>query len=89
MGKFCMMTAADLQTVIDDPKSPMLHIMVASIMAKSAQQGDHQRFESLMQRMVGKVQDKLELSTPAPFIIRRTSGESIELGVDQPKELEE
>ncbi len=89
MGRFCNMTRAELQEVVADKKSTMLEIMVASIMAKSAQQGDHQRFEALMQRMVGKVQDKIEMSTAVPFVIRRPSGETVELGVEQAKEIEE
>lgn len=55
MGKFHDMTREDLQAVVTNPKSTMLEIMVASIMAKAAKEGDASRFGFLLDRQIGRV----------------------------------
>lgn len=57
MGKFSHSTREQLQAVITNPKSTMLEIMVASVMARAAKDGDPNRMEFLLQRTIGKVQD--------------------------------
>ena len=48
-------TRTELQEVIDNPKSTMLEITVASVLVKAAQQGDASRLEQVLERAVGKV----------------------------------
>ncbi len=84
---FC--TREELQTIVKDPKTPMLEVMVASIMAQAATKGDQLRLEFVLARLIGKVKEHLEVTVPTPFVIRRPSGETLELGMDKPKELEE
>ncbi len=55
-----------LQAKIKDPKTPMIEMIAASIMAQAAQKGDHQRLDFILQRMIGKVKDQLEVTTQAP-----------------------
>lgn len=48
-------TVEELQTIMKDPKSQMLTIMVASIMIKTVETGDAFRLQFLLDRAVGKV----------------------------------
>lgn len=60
MGRFCHLTRDELHKVVSDPKSTMLEVTVASILAKAAKDGDYSRLEFLLQRSVGKVKDVSE-----------------------------
>jgi hypothetical protein len=84
---FC--TRDELQAIVKNPETPMLEVMVASIMAQAATKGDQMRLEFVLARLIGKVKDQLEVTVPTPFVIRRPSGETLELGMDKPKEIEE
>lgn len=56
--KLITKTRSELQAVLDDQKSSMLEITVASILVKSAKEGDASRLETLLARAVGKVKDE-------------------------------
>ena len=55
LGKFADMTRQQLQDIIQNPKSSMLEIMVASIMAKAAKDGDFSRMNFILDRSIGRV----------------------------------
>ncbi len=80
VNKYLWLDRAALQDAVKDPATPMLELMVASIMAQAAQKGDQQRLEFILQRLIGRVTDKIEVKVPAPFVIRRAAGGEIVLG---------
>jgi hypothetical protein len=61
LGKFSAMSREQLQEVIQNPRSTMLEIMIASVMAKAAKDGDPHRLDFLLQRSIGKVSDMTTL----------------------------
>ncbi len=69
MGKMSAMSREELQEVINNKKSTMLQIMVASIMAQAAKLGDPTRMEFLLQRTIGKVPDNVNLHQDTERII--------------------
>ncbi len=80
VNKFLFADREALHAVIKAPETPMLELMVASIMAKAAQNGDQVRLEFILCRLIGKVQDRIEVKTPVPFVIARRDGETLILG---------
>lgn len=54
LGKFADMTRDELQNIVQDPKSTMLEIMVASIMVKAAKDGDFSRLNFILDRSIGR-----------------------------------
>lgn len=54
----------DLQNIIKDPASSSLKIVMASVLAKAIQNGDHKRMEALLSRTVGKLKEQVVLSNP-------------------------
>jgi hypothetical protein len=80
IGRFADMTRDELQAVIQNQKSSMLEITVASILAQAAKGGDYTRLEFLLSRTIGKVKDQLEVSTVKPYIVERLDGTTLELG---------
>ncbi len=71
-----------LQARIKDPKTPMIEMIAASIMAQAAVKGDHLRLDFILQRMIGKVKDQVEISQPQPYIVRKLDGEEIAMGIE-------
>lgn len=57
LGRFSSLTRAQLQEVVQDPASTMLEIMVASVMARAAKDGDASRLAFLLDRSIGKIKD--------------------------------
>lgn len=80
VNRFLYMDRAQVQEAIKNPETPMIDLMVASIMAQAAQKGDERRLEFILQRMIGRVTDKIEVKTPTPFVISRASGDQLVLG---------
>lgn len=61
LGKFSGMSGVQLNDVLKDPKSTMLELMVAAVMAKAVKEGDPHRLDFLLQRSIGKVQDMTQI----------------------------
>ena len=59
---FLQMDRDAVRAIAQDPKAPMLDVIVASIVAKAATASDHQRLNFLFDRIVGKVTDKIEVN---------------------------
>lgn len=74
-------TRTELQEVIDNPKSTMLEITVASVLVKAAQQGDASRLEQVLERAVGKVvtvtENKTEIETTHKEIVEGVPTENL------------
>lgn len=82
-------TRAELAALVKDPGTRMLDVMVASIVAQASQKGDQQRLDFLLNRMIGKVKDRIEVKPQEPFIITRASGEQVVLGLRESPPSEE
>lgn len=85
INKLLYLDKGQLQEVVRNPETPMLELIAASILAQAAQKGDQQRLEFVLQRMIGKVKDQLEVTTPTPFIVVRQSGDQVVMGAEVKK----
>lgn len=54
IGKFSLLNREELQSLVQSPKTPMIEIMVASIMVRAAKDGDYARLSFLLDRSIGK-----------------------------------
>ncbi len=55
VSKYARMTRGELQSAIEDIRTPMVDLTIASIFAQSAKNGDYQRLGFLLDRTCGKV----------------------------------
>ncbi len=85
IAAYTAMPRGELEECMDSPKLPALHAMIASIIHKAIYMGDTQRLDFLLNRTIGKVADKIEVSMPEPTLIKRLSGETVELGMLPPR----
>lgn len=76
----------DLVAYAEDPKLTALDAMIASIVVKAVVNGDQQRLDFILNRLVGKVQDKVEVTMPKPFVVVRQSGEQVVMGAEVKEE---
>lgn len=75
LGQYLTMRVETLDVVLRDNSKPVLHRAVASICKLMIETGDHQRLNWFMDRMIGKVTDKVEHSAPRPLRIDFGPGE--------------
>lgn len=91
------MTAAEVTRILTEliDMSPEAYIafkprtkleeIVMSLMNKAIEEGCTARLNLLFDRIIGKVKDQLEVTTPSPFIVTRASGEQVVMGAEVKK----
>jgi len=68
------------QILADDTQASFDHFVSAMIL-KGIQEGDPRRFDVLLNRVAGRVTEKIEYISPTPFLIESRDGSKEELGV--------
>lgn len=70
-------TAKDVERILNDPSESNLNQMVASIMQKSVESGCASRFETLLNRVIGKVKEQVVHEITRPSILVRKDGSEV------------
>lgn len=60
LNKYMVMTKDEVQEALKNPATPALELMIGSIVAKAVSGGDDKRLNFLLERMIGKVKEKVE-----------------------------
>lgn len=60
LNRYMKMPISDLLKIAEDQSIPAIESVIAKVVALAAQQGDHLRFNFLLDRMIGKVKDQVE-----------------------------
>jgi hypothetical protein len=76
------MTPKEMKQLLSEKNITMIELCHARQVMNAAG-GDRQSLEFLLDRLVGKVKDKLEVQQPRPTVIKRRNGEAVELGTTQ------
>ena len=76
LNKFINMPTCDLVDFVrrntkEQGSDPTIETLVASILIKAINEGDQARLNFILDRLIGKVTDKVEHSLPVPTIVRR------------------
>lgn len=73
-----------------DTGTTQIERMIASIVEKGIVQGDQQRLNFLLDRLVGKVKEEIDVTVrPRPVIIERLDGSEVEMTTKDVSEIEE
>lgn len=79
LNKYLYMPFQELKSTIESQTLSAADMFIATVIYKGITKGDHYRLDFLLNRLIGKVTEKMEVQMPTPMIIRRPSGEEVEL----------
>lgn len=79
INKYLHSTPDVLKEVITNPTSLVIDAIVCKILLECGQKGDTMRLAFIIERLLGKVKEEVEISTPRPTIIERSDGKEIVL----------
>jgi hypothetical protein len=79
-NKLIYMTDTDLKAHYQDSKTPVFERIVCKVLHLAEMKGDHYRLDFVLDRLIGKVTDKVEVKVPTPTVITRLNGTIVELG---------
>jgi hypothetical protein len=80
MSKFLYKSLDELEAMRSDASRPVYEHMLISAAIVSIETGDSSRIDFFLNRLIGKVTDKIEHSLPEPTIIEYPDGAKMELG---------
>lgn len=85
INKYLYLGHEDFEAEIKRPGVPMLELMLASIVKAAAQKGDQLRLDFILNRVIGKVKERIEVEAQKPFAVFKYNEDepAIELGVDK------
>lgn len=70
LNKFLGWETQQLADFLDNKKNPVLEMIVARILIEAMKKGDQMRLNFLFDRLIGKVQDKIEHTLPKPTVVK-------------------
>jgi hypothetical protein len=85
VNKYLFAPIAELERLKSDKSLVAIEAWMVAIIYKGLTAGDWAGNEWIQQRLLGKVKDQLEVSTPKPFVLRYRDGETVEMGADVKK----
>ncbi len=80
INRHLFMTPAALKVAQGDPKTTMLEQIVIGLLIKAVSLGDPYRLDLILNRLIGRVVERVEVKLPTPFVIRRGNGDEVVLG---------
>ena len=69
LHKFMHMDRELIMERLKDPKATMIELIVAKIVSESFNKADHMRLNFLLDRLIGKVKDEVEITGAKPMVI--------------------
>jgi hypothetical protein len=68
LNRMIHMTRQELSDYIKNPNIGAMELLLASILTKAISHGDYQRADFILNRLVGKVPDKIDATITNPFL---------------------
>lgn len=62
VNRYLYMTAEEIVAAAENPKTPALDLMIASIVKRAVMEGDHMRCEFILKRLIGDPPERIEES---------------------------
>jgi hypothetical protein len=77
ISKYLKCSYEDLKKLIAEKKGQNVELIIARIIEKAISSADYQGMNFLLDRLIGKVKDKVEVTKHEPVIIEMKSGDQI------------
>jgi len=88
ISTFGAMTKDQLHEHVNKPAISMLELSFCKMWIDIVKNGDHSKFEFILNRAIGKVKEKHEINSTGGVMILRPNGEKVYMGAN-PEEIEE
>ena len=88
VNKYLYFSQEEMDAHVSQPDTPMIEHMVASIISLASTKGDQLRLDFILNRLIGKVKDQVELTLPKPFIVEKRDGTKLAMGIQEPDDRE-
>lgn len=88
MNQFLYTDMNELEAILQDKTKPVIQHIICSVAMRAVCDGDQKCADWFMDRLIGKVSDRIEHKGATPVLIQYSSGESTLL-TTQPKDDEE
>jgi hypothetical protein len=89
LNKHLWYTKDEAKSVVVDPETPMLEILIASIVNKAIVQGDEKRLNFILDRLIGKPEVEVKINDYMEKLKKLTDKEMIDAGAKAIKFLED
>lgn len=76
---------SELSLMLKEKKDTVIVLMVARLLHDVLSKGDHQKYSLMVDRLVGKIKEQIEVTTVKPFIIESPAGDTITMGLKDDK----
>jgi hypothetical protein len=86
LNRMMVVREGDIDKLLADPNTPVFHKAVARLFQIALDEGCERKIDFVLNRLIGKVTDKVEVDNKRPVIIRYDSGESVYLGPERKEE---
>jgi len=70
-------TESEVESVIEDPTAPVIKKIICNVLGKTNETGNMSQFDLLLNRVIGKVKEKIEHNIVKPSILKRRDGTEI------------
>ena len=67
-NEFSNYSAAQMRDLLNNPETKAFELLIGKIMFEAIKHGDHQRMNFILDRMVGKVVDRMDVTTAGESI---------------------
>jgi hypothetical protein len=85
LSKFMQMDIEELEAILRDKKKKCVEHMIGRIVLMGIKNGDHARLDFMLNRLIGKVKDTIEVSVK-PKIIHNLDGGGATLSIEEKDE---
>ena len=79
LNKYLWMSLEDIQAKMECQETPAMEVMIGSIIKRAIIEGDHRRLDFILDRIVGKVREEIDISGFIGKLEDMTEAEVIEL----------
>ena len=70
MDRLIKMPLSKIKELMQNPESTAFELMLGKIVAEAIAKGDHMRLSFILDRLIGKVTDKVVVDAPKPLIMK-------------------
>lgn len=82
LNKHIWLTKEEAKALVLDPNTPLIEVLIASIVNKAIHQGDERRLNFLLDRLIGKVSEEVSINTYMNGLKKLSQEQVITLGRD-------